>query len=91
MALGKHSHVGGVGALNGPLFLSQDTLFVDGRAILQRDLIASNGIIHIISGPLKAPMVPMVRTCSSIHSQAPLSEMPCGLTNQDMRCWVRAP
>lgn len=37
----------------------QDTLFVDGRAILQRDLVASNGIIHVISGPLKAPTVPM--------------------------------
>lgn len=71
---------GGVGALNGPFFLSQDTLFVDGRAILHRDLVASNGIIHVISGPLKAPTVPMVRACSRIHSQALLSKMPYGLT-----------
>ncbi|XP_010629641.1 stabilin-2 isoform X2 [Fukomys damarensis] len=31
------------------------TWFVDGRAILLWDIFASNGVIHIISGPLKAP------------------------------------
>ncbi|GAB1295460.1 Stabilin-2 [Apodemus speciosus] len=35
--------------------LHQETRFVDGRAILQWDIIASNGILHIISDPLKAP------------------------------------
>ncbi|XP_035875396.1 stabilin-2 [Phyllostomus discolor] len=35
------------------------TRFVDGRAILQWDIFASNGIIHVISGPLKAPPAPM--------------------------------
>ncbi|XP_060233840.1 stabilin-2 isoform X2 [Meriones unguiculatus] len=38
--------------------LHQETRFVDGRAILQWDIIASNGLIHIISGPLKAPPMP---------------------------------
>uniref|UniRef100_A0A452G9R1 Stabilin-2 n=1 Tax=Capra hircus TaxID=9925 RepID=A0A452G9R1_CAPHI len=33
----------------------QLTRFVDGRAILQWDIFASNGIIHVISKPLKAP------------------------------------
>uniref|UniRef100_A0A8C5P065 Stabilin 2 n=1 Tax=Jaculus jaculus TaxID=51337 RepID=A0A8C5P065_JACJA len=32
-----------------------ETRFVDGRAIMQWDVIASNGIIHVISRPLKAP------------------------------------
>ncbi|KAI4586528.1 hypothetical protein MJG53_004315 [Ovis ammon polii x Ovis aries] len=32
-----------------------ETRFVDGRAILQWDIFASNGIIHVISKPLKAP------------------------------------
>ncbi|XP_055972331.1 stabilin-2 isoform X2 [Sorex fumeus] len=36
----------------------QETRFVDGRAIVQWDHIASNGIIHIISGPLIAPPAP---------------------------------
>ncbi|XP_045682562.1 stabilin-2 [Phyllostomus hastatus] len=35
------------------------TRFVDGRTILQWDIFASNGIIHVISGPLKAPPAPM--------------------------------
>ncbi|KAL1774739.1 stabilin-2 [Sigmodon hispidus] len=35
--------------------LHQETRFVDGRAILQWDIIASNGLIHVISEPLKAP------------------------------------
>uniref|UniRef100_A0A8C6W213 Stabilin-2 n=1 Tax=Nannospalax galili TaxID=1026970 RepID=A0A8C6W213_NANGA len=38
--------------------LHQETRFVDGRAILQWDVIASNGIIHVISRPLKAPLIP---------------------------------
>uniref|UniRef100_A0AC11BK35 Stabilin 2 n=1 Tax=Ovis aries TaxID=9940 RepID=A0AC11BK35_SHEEP len=33
----------------------QLTRFVDGRTILQWDIFASNGIIHVISKPLKAP------------------------------------
>ncbi|XP_064235981.1 stabilin-2 isoform X2 [Aotus nancymaae] len=33
--------------------------FVDGRAILQWDIFASNGIIHVISRPLKAPPAPV--------------------------------
>ncbi|XP_006888640.1 PREDICTED: stabilin-2 [Elephantulus edwardii] len=36
-----------------------ETRFVNGRAILQWDIFASNGIIHIISGPLKAPPAPV--------------------------------
>ncbi|KAG8514099.1 Stabilin-2, partial [Galemys pyrenaicus] len=36
-----------------------ETRFVDGRAILQWDIFASNGIIHIISRPLKAPPAPV--------------------------------
>ncbi|KAF4022591.1 hypothetical protein G4228_014958, partial [Cervus hanglu yarkandensis] len=35
-----------------------ETRFVDGRAILQWDIFASNGIIHVISKPLKAPSTP---------------------------------
>ncbi|XP_045021332.1 stabilin-2 isoform X2 [Bubalus bubalis] len=35
-----------------------ETRFVDGRAILQWDIFASNGIIHVISKPLKAPSIP---------------------------------
>ncbi|KAJ1163610.1 hypothetical protein NDU88_004066 [Pleurodeles waltl] len=38
---------------------TNETRFVDGRAIIQWDLFASNGIIHIISGPLRAPPVPV--------------------------------
>nr|CAI9694342.1 unnamed protein product [Rangifer tarandus platyrhynchus] len=37
-----------------------ETRFVDGRAILQWDIFASNGIIHVISKPLKAPSTPGV-------------------------------
>lgn len=33
---------------------------MDGRAILQWDIIASNGLLHVISEPLKAPLVPAV-------------------------------
>ncbi|XP_023383218.1 LOW QUALITY PROTEIN: stabilin-2 [Pteropus vampyrus] len=36
-----------------------ETRFVDGRAILQWDIFASNGIIHVISRPLKAPPAPV--------------------------------
>ncbi|XP_034499437.1 stabilin-2-like [Ailuropoda melanoleuca] len=36
-----------------------ETRFVDGRAILQWDIFASNGIIHVISRPLKAPPAPL--------------------------------
>ncbi|XP_019370885.1 PREDICTED: stabilin-2 isoform X2 [Gavialis gangeticus] len=38
--------------------IKQETSFVDGRAITEWDIIASNGIIHVISAPLKAPPVP---------------------------------
>lgn len=40
----------------------QETRFVDGRAILQWDIIASNGLLHIISEPLKAPPTAAVST-----------------------------
>lgn len=43
-----------------PLLFPQETRFVDGRAILQWDIFASNGIIHVISRPLKAPPAPLV-------------------------------
>ncbi|XP_032155422.1 stabilin-2 [Sapajus apella] len=36
--------------------------FVDGRAIVQWDIFASNGIIHVISRPLKAPPAPVTST-----------------------------
>lgn len=36
-----------------------ETRFVDGRTILQWDIFASNGIIHVISRPLKAPPAPV--------------------------------
>ncbi|XP_012590675.1 PREDICTED: stabilin-2 [Condylura cristata] len=36
-----------------------ETRFVDGRAILQWDIFASNGVIHVISRPLKAPPAPV--------------------------------
>ncbi|KAM5287908.1 stabilin-2 [Ctenodactylus gundi] len=39
-----------------------ETRFVDGRAILQWDIFASNGIIHVISEPLKAPPVSVIST-----------------------------
>nr|AAF82398.1 CD44-like precursor FELL [Homo sapiens] len=39
-----------------------ETRFVDGRAILQWDIFASNGIIHVISRPLKAPPAPVTLT-----------------------------
>ncbi|XP_007950593.1 stabilin-2 [Orycteropus afer afer] len=42
----------------------KETRFVNGRAILQWDIFASNGIIHVISGPLKAPPTPV----TSAHS-----------------------
>uniref|UniRef100_A0ACB8FP10 Uncharacterized protein n=1 Tax=Sphaerodactylus townsendi TaxID=933632 RepID=A0ACB8FP10_9SAUR len=32
--------------------------YVDGRAILGWDIVASNGIIHVIAAPLKAPPLP---------------------------------
>ncbi|XP_053441606.1 stabilin-2 isoform X1 [Nycticebus coucang] len=44
-----------------PLHL-KETRFVDGRAILQWDIFASNGIIHVISRPLKAPPAPVTST-----------------------------
>uniref|UniRef100_A0A8B9P306 Stabilin 2 n=1 Tax=Apteryx owenii TaxID=8824 RepID=A0A8B9P306_APTOW len=37
--------------------------FVDGSAIVEWDIIASNGIIHVISEPLKAPPAP-----ASLHA-----------------------
>uniref|UniRef100_A0A8C5XB62 Stabilin-2 n=1 Tax=Microcebus murinus TaxID=30608 RepID=A0A8C5XB62_MICMU len=40
----------------------KETRFVDGRAILQWDIFASNGIIHVISRPLKAPPAPVTST-----------------------------
>ncbi|XP_073940360.1 stabilin-2 [Castor canadensis] len=36
----------------------EEARFVDGRAILQWDIFASNGVIHVISSPLKAPLTP---------------------------------
>ncbi|XP_040137746.2 stabilin-2 [Ictidomys tridecemlineatus] len=39
-----------------------ETRFVDGRAILQWDIVASNGVIHVISRPLKAPSTPATST-----------------------------
>ncbi|XP_045147126.1 stabilin-2 [Echinops telfairi] len=42
--------------------LHPETRFVNGRAILQWDILASNGIIHVISGPLKAPPAPVTST-----------------------------
>ncbi|XP_060050274.1 stabilin-2 isoform X2 [Erinaceus europaeus] len=42
----------------------QETWFVDGQAILQWDIFASNGVIHIIAGPLKAPPAPL----ASVHT-----------------------
>uniref|UniRef100_A0A8B9D5B9 Stabilin 2 n=1 Tax=Anser cygnoides TaxID=8845 RepID=A0A8B9D5B9_ANSCY len=41
--------------------------YVDGSAIVEWDIIASNGIIHVISEPLKAPPAP-VSTCSGLGS-----------------------
>ncbi|XP_058164624.1 stabilin-2 isoform X2 [Dasypus novemcinctus] len=38
---------------------TKETRFVSGRAILQWDIFASNGILHVISGPLKAPPAPV--------------------------------
>lgn len=35
-----------------------DTRYVDGKAILGWDIIASNGVIHVITAPLKAPPLP---------------------------------
>lgn len=46
----------------------QETRFVDGRAILQWDIIASNGLLHIISEPLKAP------PRAAVSAQAPSEE-----------------
>ncbi|XP_077195862.1 stabilin-2 [Paroedura picta] len=34
------------------------TRYVDGRAILGWDVVASNGVIHVIAAPLKAPPLP---------------------------------
>lgn len=46
--------------LDHKLFTSENQLnesrFVNGRAILQWDIFASNGVIHVISEPLKAPL-----------------------------------
>ncbi|XP_015278042.1 PREDICTED: stabilin-2 [Gekko japonicus] len=36
------------------------TRYVDGRAILGWDVVASNGIIHVIAAPLKAPLPPAI-------------------------------
>lgn len=46
----------------------QEARFVDGRAILQWDIIASNGVLHIISEPLKAPPT------AAVSAQAPDKE-----------------
>ncbi|XP_020660055.3 stabilin-2 [Pogona vitticeps] len=35
-----------------------ETKYVDGKAILEWDIVASNGVIHVIAAPLKAPPVP---------------------------------
>ncbi|OBS70293.1 hypothetical protein A6R68_01160, partial [Neotoma lepida] len=43
---------------NSRLLGNKETRFVDGRAIIQWDILASNGLIHIISEPLKAPPMP---------------------------------
>lgn len=40
----------------------EETRFVDGRAIVQWDIFASNGIIHVISMPLRAPPPPKTPT-----------------------------
>nr|XP_051701790.1 stabilin-2 isoform X1 [Oryctolagus cuniculus] len=40
----------------------EETRFVDGRAIVQWDIFASNGIIHVISTPLRAPPPPKTPT-----------------------------
>ncbi|KAF7240662.1 Stabilin-2 [Varanus komodoensis] len=34
------------------------TKYVDGRTILEWDIVASNGVIHVIAEPLKAPPLP---------------------------------
>ncbi|XP_040843938.1 stabilin-2 [Ochotona curzoniae] len=39
-----------------------ETRFVDGRAIVQWDIFASNGIIHVLSRPLRAPPGPKTST-----------------------------
>uniref|UniRef100_A0A8D0NK63 Stabilin 2 n=1 Tax=Sus scrofa TaxID=9823 RepID=A0A8D0NK63_PIG len=43
-----------------------ETRFVDGRAILQWDIFASNGVIHVISRPLKAPPIPVTLSHSGL-------------------------
>ncbi|XP_038612836.1 stabilin-2 [Tachyglossus aculeatus] len=43
---------------------TNETRFVDGKAILQWDIYASNGIIHVISEPLRAPPAP----AASVHA-----------------------
>uniref|UniRef100_A0A8D0SDW3 Stabilin-2 n=1 Tax=Sus scrofa TaxID=9823 RepID=A0A8D0SDW3_PIG len=43
-----------------------ETRFVDGRAILQWDIFASNGVIHVISRPLKAPPTPVTSSHSGL-------------------------
>uniref|UniRef100_A0A8D0WCU1 Stabilin-2 n=1 Tax=Sus scrofa TaxID=9823 RepID=A0A8D0WCU1_PIG len=43
-----------------------ETRFVDGRAILQWDIFASNGVIHVISRPLKAPPTPVTLSHSGL-------------------------
>lgn len=41
------------------LSLQNEIRYVDGSAIVEWDIIASNGIIHVISEPLKAPPAPV--------------------------------
>uniref|UniRef100_A0A803TMD2 Stabilin 2 n=1 Tax=Anolis carolinensis TaxID=28377 RepID=A0A803TMD2_ANOCA len=36
----------------------KETKYVDGKTILEWDIIASNGVIHVIATPLKAPAIP---------------------------------
>ncbi|XP_060632874.2 stabilin-2 isoform X1 [Anolis sagrei] len=41
----------------------KETKYVDGKTILEWDIIASNGVIHVIATPLKAPAIP-----SALHA-----------------------
>ncbi|EMP23972.1 Stabilin-2 [Chelonia mydas] len=41
-----------------PTKKKNETRYVDGKSILEWDIIASNGVIHVISEPLKAPPPP---------------------------------
>uniref|UniRef100_A0A803XTH5 Stabilin 2 n=1 Tax=Meleagris gallopavo TaxID=9103 RepID=A0A803XTH5_MELGA len=38
-----------------------ETRYVDGSAIVEWDIVASNGIIHVISEPLRAPPAPVAK------------------------------